>query len=180
MKGVCPERNVGDLFFYVTARTLWSVGNGKGGNRLTDAGSPSLLPSAGGWGQAFPWKSFWNPVQVKMLRPVEQRTAIELCVKLDKTVAETVTTIKTGVLSNRRVFRWHKVILEGQQEVNDEARAGPMCHRRAHGTKMWREWKNFWIGSTRCGSFRNETARRNVCVPTCENACTKTKHYCNS
>ena len=63
-----------------------------------------------------------------MQRSIEQRMAIKFCVKLGKTAAETVPMIKTAfkqdALSDRQVFRWHKVFLEGREEVEDEARAG--------------------------------------------------------
>ncbi|XP_014481720.1 PREDICTED: putative uncharacterized protein FLJ37770 [Dinoponera quadriceps] len=54
--------------------------------------------------------------------------AIKFCVKLGKTAAETLPMIKTAfkenVLPDQQVFRWHKVFLEGREEVDDETRAG--------------------------------------------------------
>ncbi|KAJ8946470.1 hypothetical protein NQ318_004516 [Aromia moschata] len=53
-----------------------------------------------------------DPVQEKMQRSLEQRMAIKLCVKLEKSAAETIPMLKKvfGVdcLSDRQVFRWHK------------------------------------------------------------------------
>ena len=63
-----------------------------------------------------------------MQRSLEQRIAIKFCVKLGKSAVETFPMIKTAFgddcLSERQVYRWHKVFLEGREEVGDEARAG--------------------------------------------------------
>ncbi|KAJ8954558.1 hypothetical protein NQ318_000792 [Aromia moschata] len=63
-----------------------------------------------------------------MQRSLEQRMAIEFCVKLEKSAAETIPMLKKafGVdcLSDRQIFRWHKAFAEGRDDVNDENRAG--------------------------------------------------------
>lgn len=60
---------------------------------------------------------------------LEQRIAIEFCVKLGKSAVETFPMIKTAFgdncLSERQVYRGHNVFLEGCEEVSDEARAVP-------------------------------------------------------
>ncbi|KAJ8960994.1 hypothetical protein NQ318_020298 [Aromia moschata] len=52
-----------------------------------------------------------------MQRSLEQRMAIKFCVKLEKSVAETIPMLKKafGVdcLSDRQIFRWHKAFAEG-------------------------------------------------------------------
>ncbi|KAJ8936585.1 hypothetical protein NQ318_008057 [Aromia moschata] len=64
-----------------------------------------------------------------MQRSLEQRMAIKFCVKLEKSVAETIPVLKKafGVdcLSERQIFRWHKAFAEGREDFNDENRAGP-------------------------------------------------------
>ncbi|KAJ8935323.1 hypothetical protein NQ318_004485 [Aromia moschata] len=63
-----------------------------------------------------------------MQRSLEQRMAIKFCVKLEKTVAETIPMLKKAFdvdcLSDRPIFRWHKAFAEGREDVNDENRAG--------------------------------------------------------
>ncbi|KAJ8945832.1 hypothetical protein NQ318_008717 [Aromia moschata] len=63
-----------------------------------------------------------------MQRSLEQRMAIKFCVKLEKSVAETIPMLKKafGVdcLSDRQIFRWHKAFAEGREDVNNENRAG--------------------------------------------------------
>ncbi|KAJ8940881.1 hypothetical protein NQ318_000618 [Aromia moschata] len=81
-----------------------------------------------------PWghvKASTNPgdtVQEKMQRSLEQQMAIKFCVKLEKTAAETIPMLKKtfGVdcLSGRQIFRWHKALAEGREDVNDRNRAG--------------------------------------------------------
>ncbi|KAJ8958044.1 hypothetical protein NQ318_002051 [Aromia moschata] len=60
-----------------------------------------------------------------MQRSLEQRMAINFCVKLEKSAAETIPMLKKtfGVdcLSDRQIFRWHKAFAD---DVNDENRAG--------------------------------------------------------
>ncbi|XP_033609316.1 protein GVQW3-like [Cryptotermes secundus] len=63
-----------------------------------------------------------------MQRSLEQRIAIKFCVKLGKSAVETFPMVKTAFgddcLSEHQVYRWHKSLLEGSEEVGDEARAG--------------------------------------------------------
>lgn len=94
-----------------------------------------------------PWELFFILVQVKLQRSLEQRFAIKFCVKLEKTAVETVTIIKTAykehALSDRQVFWWHKVFLEGREEVDDEDRAGrPSTTTTADNVKWVRELLN--------------------------------------
>ncbi|KAJ8936196.1 hypothetical protein NQ318_008493 [Aromia moschata] len=69
-----------------------------------------------------------DPVQEKKQRSLEQRMAIKFCVKLEKSVAETIPMLKKafGVdcLSDRQIFRWHKAFAEGREDVNDDNRVG--------------------------------------------------------
>nr|XP_012152451.1 PREDICTED: putative uncharacterized protein FLJ37770 [Megachile rotundata] len=63
-----------------------------------------------------------------MQHSLEQRIAIKFCVNIGKTATETVAMIKSAykkdALSDQQVFQWHKPFLKGQEEVDDEDRAG--------------------------------------------------------
>jgi len=58
----------------------------------------------------------------------EQRCAIKLCVKLGESATVTYEKLQRAYgehsLSTAQVFRWHKSFLEGQEQVEDEPRAG--------------------------------------------------------
>ncbi|KAJ8940873.1 hypothetical protein NQ318_000609 [Aromia moschata] len=58
-----------------------------------------------------------------MQRSLERRMAIKFCVKLEKSVAETIPMLKKafGVdcLSDRQIFRWHKAFAEGREDVKN-------------------------------------------------------------
>jgi len=58
----------------------------------------------------------------------EQRCAIKFCVKLGESATVTYEKLQRAYeehsLSRAQVFRWHKSFLEGQEQVEDELRAG--------------------------------------------------------
>ena len=58
----------------------------------------------------------------------EQRCAIKFCVKLDESATVTYEKLQRAYgehsLSRAQVFRWQKSFLEGQEQVEDEPRAG--------------------------------------------------------
>jgi transposase len=59
---------------------------------------------------------------------LEQRIAIKFCFKLGKNTTETVQMLKTAygdqALSKSQVCRWFKLLKEGREDVQDEARSG--------------------------------------------------------
>lgn len=59
---------------------------------------------------------------------MEQRIAIKFCFKLGKNTTETVQMLKTAygdqALSKSQVCRWFKLLKEGREDVQDEARSG--------------------------------------------------------
>jgi hypothetical protein len=63
--------------------------------------------------------------RVKMQHSVDQRYAIKFCVKLEKSVTETIAMIQKTygkyALLKSQVFRWHKTFREGRE---DEQRLG--------------------------------------------------------
>jgi len=66
--------------------------------------------------------------RVKMQHSVNQRYAIKFCIKLEKSATETLAMIKKAygkhALSKAQVFRWHKALSEGREDVKDEQRIG--------------------------------------------------------
>jgi len=58
----------------------------------------------------------------------EQRCGIKFCVKLGESATVTCENLQRAYgehsLSRVQVFRWHKSLLEGQEQVEDEPRAG--------------------------------------------------------
>ena len=58
----------------------------------------------------------------------EQRCSIKFCVKLGESATMTYEKLQRAFgehsLSRAQVFRWHKFILEGREQVKDEPRAG--------------------------------------------------------
>ncbi|KAJ8937628.1 hypothetical protein NQ318_011309 [Aromia moschata] len=63
-----------------------------------------------------------------MQRSLEQRMSIKVCVKLEKSAAETIPMLKKafGVdcLLDRQNFRWHKAFAEDRKDVKDGNRGG--------------------------------------------------------
>lgn len=59
---------------------------------------------------------------------VEQRYAVKFCVKLEKSATETLAMMQRAygndALSKAQVFRWHKMLKEGREGVEDEQRTG--------------------------------------------------------
>lgn len=59
---------------------------------------------------------------------LEDRYAIKFCVKIGQNAAETFDMIKTvygdTFMSRATVFRWHKMLQDGREEVRDEERFG--------------------------------------------------------
>jgi len=66
--------------------------------------------------------------RAKMQRSLEQRYVIEFCAKLGKSGSETLQLFRTAygdaVLSSAQVFRWHKALKDGRENVDDKQRAG--------------------------------------------------------
>jgi hypothetical protein len=87
-------------------------------------------------------ESIWSEVVfvkcvMKMDRQkLEQRCAIKFCVKLDKSATVAYEKLQRAYwehsLSWAQVFRWHKSVLEGQEQVEDESRVE---HGRSVTTK---------------------------------------------
>ena len=65
---------------------------------------------------------------VKTQHSVNQRYAIKFCVKLEKSVTETLAMIHKAygkdALLKAQVFRWHKAFREGREDVEDEQHIG--------------------------------------------------------
>ena len=63
---------------------------------------------------------------VKMQRSVDQEYAMKFCIKLKKSVTETLAMIQKAygkdALLKAQVFRWHKAFREGREDVKDEQR----------------------------------------------------------
>jgi hypothetical protein len=57
-----------------------------------------------------------------------QQYTIKFCVKLEKFSTETIAMIQKAYgkdpLSKSQVFRWHKALREGREDVEDEQRVG--------------------------------------------------------
>jgi predicted trehalose synthase len=66
--------------------------------------------------------------RVKMQHSFIQRYAIKFCVKLEKSTTETIAMIQNAygkdTLSKSQVFRRHKALREGREDVEDEQRLG--------------------------------------------------------
>ena len=62
---------------------------------------------------------------------LEQRWAIKFCVKLNENATETYEKLRRvygeHAVSRTRVFRWHKVFLDGRESVEDVPRCGRAC-----------------------------------------------------
>ena len=60
---------------------------------------------------------------------IEQRINIKFCVKLGKTVTETLKMLRDiyGDSSRTRVFEWHKQFVEGRDDVEDDPKSGRPC-----------------------------------------------------
>jgi len=60
-------------------------------------------------------------------RNLEQRCAINFCVKLNENATETYEKLKRAygenALSRTQAFRWHKAFLEGRESGEDEPRS---------------------------------------------------------
>ena len=71
---------------------------------------------------------FSNLVTFAMQENIEQRYAIKFCVKLNKSATETSASLTEAygdaTLSRTMVFKWHKAIKEGQENVEDNPRSG--------------------------------------------------------
>ena len=64
-------------------------------------------------------------------RNLEQRCAIQFCVKPNESATETYEKLKRDygehTVSRAQVFRWHKACLDGHESVEDEPRSGRPC-----------------------------------------------------
>jgi len=71
---------------------------------------------------------FYNLVTFAMQENIEQRYAIKLCVKLNKSATETFASLTQAygdtTLSRTMVFKWHKAFKEGRENVEDDPRSG--------------------------------------------------------
>ena len=66
---------------------------------------------------------FFNLVTFAMQGNIEQRNAIQFCVKLNKSATKTFASLTEtygdASLSRTMVFKWHKAFKEGQENVED-------------------------------------------------------------
>jgi len=71
---------------------------------------------------------FYRLVTFAMQENIEQRYAIKFCVKLNKSATETFTSLteayEDATLSRTMVFKWHKTLKEGRENVEDDPRSG--------------------------------------------------------
>ena len=71
---------------------------------------------------------FYNLDTFAMQENIEQRFAIKFCVKLNKSATETLASLTEAygdaTLSRTMVFKWHKTLKEGRENVEDESRSG--------------------------------------------------------
>ena len=71
---------------------------------------------------------FYNLVTFAMQENIEQRYAIKLCVKLNKSATETFASLNQAygdtTLSRTMVFKWHKAFKEGRENIEDDPRSG--------------------------------------------------------
>ena len=62
---------------------------------------------------------------------IEQRINIKFCVKLGKTVIETLKMLRdiygNSSMSRTRVFEWHKRFVEGKEDVEFDPKSGRPC-----------------------------------------------------
>ena len=62
---------------------------------------------------------------------IEQRINIKFCVKLGKTVTESLKMLRDvygdSSMSRTRVFEWHKRYVEGREDVEDDPKSGRPC-----------------------------------------------------
>ena len=62
---------------------------------------------------------------------IEQRINIKFCVKLGKTATETLKMLRDvygdSSMSRTRVFEWHKRLVEGRKDVEDDPKLGRPC-----------------------------------------------------
>jgi len=71
---------------------------------------------------------FYNHITFAMQENIEQRYAIKFCVKLNKSATETFASLTEAygdaTLSRTMVFKWHKALKEGWENVKDDPRSG--------------------------------------------------------
>ena len=71
---------------------------------------------------------FFNLVTSAMQENIEQRYAIKVCVKLNKSATETFASLTEAygdaTLSRTMVFKWHKAFKEGRENAEDNPRSG--------------------------------------------------------
>ena len=83
---------------------------------------------------------FYNLVTFAMQEIIEQRYAIKLCVKLNKSATETFASLTQAygdtTLSRTMVFKWHKAFKEGRENV--EATLVLEDQSRRQTMKMWK------------------------------------------
>ena len=62
---------------------------------------------------------------------IERRINCKFCVKLGKTVTETLKMLRDvygdSSMSRTRVFEWHKRFVEGREDVEDDLKSGRPC-----------------------------------------------------
>jgi transposase len=80
-----------------------------------------------------------------MERTMEQTMNVKFCVKLQKSPSETLEMLKIvygeSTMSNSNVFKWHKRIREGREDVNDDERQGaPLTKRTDENVAKIREF----------------------------------------
>jgi len=85
--------------------------------------APSLCVALSSCGRSF-YKNFGHGVKLTELeRSIEQRYSIKFCVRLGKTLIETLPlikeTYKDEALSKAQVFRWHSRFRNGRESVED-------------------------------------------------------------
>jgi hypothetical protein len=60
-----------------------------------------------------------------MEHTMEQRVNVKFCVKLQKSLSETLEMLKTvygeSAMSKSNSFKWHKRFREGREDVNDDS-----------------------------------------------------------
>ena len=75
----------------------------------------------------------------------EQSFAIKFCVKLGESATVTYWKLQRAYgehsLSRAQVFRWHKSLLEGREQAEDEPREDIQPQKR---TTVWKEWGLLW------------------------------------
>jgi len=71
---------------------------------------------------------FYNLVTFAMRENIEQWYTIKFCVKLNKSATETFASLTEAygdaTLSRTMVFKWHKALKEGRENVEDDPRSG--------------------------------------------------------